>query len=88
MEKGKLEKFLTSDPYQQFLNSQNYINQDHDPKYAFYEYYESFSSSSDVEKTISDDYINGKDYEDEYFYDYQDYRLPHYEDELGKVLFY
>ena len=75
MERGKLENFLTSDPYQQFPNSPSYINQDQEQKYAFYENYGS----------SYEDYRNENYYDDEYLYDYtdyghQDYRLPNDED--------
>ena len=78
METGKLEKILTSDPYQQFPNSPNYINQDQEPEYAFYENYE--NSSSDVKKSVLEDYRNGNNYveEYEYYYDYADYDYHDY----------
>ena len=64
-----MEKFLTSDPYQQFPNSPNNINQDQDTKYY-----------ADFEKTNYDDVSNY----DEYYYDYSDHPdsiLPYYDDE-------
>ena len=64
-----MEKFLTSDPYQQFPNSPNNINQDQDTKYY-----------ADFEKTNYDD---GSNY-DEYYYDYSDHPdniLPYYDAE-------
>ena len=65
-----MEKFLTSDPYQQFPNSPNYINQDEDTKYY-----------ADFEKTTYGDVSNY----DEYYNDYSDYYPanipPYYDDE-------
>ena len=63
-----MEKFLTSDPYQQFPNSPNYINQDEDTKYY-----------ADFEESSYDDVSNY----DEYYYDsdYPDDILPYYDDE-------
>ena len=64
-----MEKFLTSDPYEQFANSPNYINQDEDTKY-----------NADFEKTSYDDVSHY----DDYYYDYSDYSdniLPYYDDE-------
>ena len=66
-----MEKFLTSDPYQQFPNSPNYTNQDKDTKYY-----------PDFEETSYDD--EASNYDEYYYHDYSDYLdniLPYYDDE-------
>ena len=68
METGKLEKILTSDPYQQFPNSPNYINQDYDTKYY-------------DEKTNYDDVSNYDEFYFDYADYYPDNIPPYYDDE-------
>ena len=65
MEKEKLEKFLTSDPYQQFPNSPNYIDQDEDTNY-----YGDFDSLSSDEY-----YYDYSDYPDDILPYYDDERI-------------
>ena len=61
-----MEKFLTSDPYQQFPNSANYINQDKDTKHY-----------PDLEKNSYEEYY----YDYSEYSDYADNIPPYYDDE-------